>query len=79
MKRITKQDCEHLKQRFEAYCEIAGQHEFLILAKIDRLLEITWIDLDNDIKNNQKDLNAMFRVILKTIGATEEAKDYEIL
>lgn len=76
MKLITREDCEHLKARFEAYTDIAGQHEFARLMAIDVMLKKTWKDLDNQLKNNQKDLRAMFRVILTLTGAPETAKEY---
>ena len=76
MKVITREDCEHLKARFEAYTEIAEQHEFTRLMAVDAMLEKTWKDLDNQLKNNQKDLRAMFRVILTLTGAPETAKEY---
>ena len=76
MKVITRKDCEYLKEKFKAYIKVAEQHEFVRLMTIDIMLEKTWKDLDNQLKNNQKDLRAMFRVILKLIGASEIAKEY---
>ena len=73
---ITRENCEHLREKFNAYAEIAEQHEFVRLMAVDAMLEKTWKDLDNQLKNNQKDLRAMFRVILTLIGEAETAKEY---
>ena len=76
MKIITREDCEYLKAKFNAYTENAEQHEFVRLITVDMMLEETWKDLDYQLKNNQEDLRAMFRVILSLIGETETAKEY---
>ena len=76
MKVITREDCEYLREKFNAYAEIAEQHEFVRLMTVDVMLEETWKDLDNQLKNNQKDLRAMFRVILTLVGEAETAKEY---
>ena len=73
---ITREDCEHLRAKFDAYVKIAEQHEFVRLVMVDIMLKDTWEDLDNQLKNNQKDLRAMFRVTLTLIGETEAAKEY---
>lgn len=68
---ITKEECEQLKERFYKYCNTAEQHEFIKLYKIDKAIQETWKDLDK-ILNNTIELNTMFRVILKAIGASKE-------
>ena len=73
---ITREDCERLRAKFDAYVKNAEQHEFVRLVMVDIMLKDTWKDLDNQLKNNQKDLRAMFRVTLTLIGETEAAKEY---
>lgn len=74
-KEITIQDCLNLKQKFDDYCETAEQHEFAKLflintkmnATIERIQKVGRIE-------DQKDIRAMFRVVLKTIG--EDISEY---
>lgn len=68
---ITREECEQLKKRFYAYCNTAEQYEFVGLYKITEAIRKTWKNLDK-ILNNPRELNAMFRVILKAIGAPKE-------
>ena len=68
---ITREECEQLKERFYKYCNSAEQHEFVKLYKIDKAIQETWKDLDEFLSNNEE-LNTMFRVILKAIGASQE-------
>ena len=75
MKTITIEDCRNLKNKFERYCEIAEQYEFVLLVilqtKLDKTLET--IEKDREIKD-QKEIRAMFRTILRIIG--ENVDDY---
>lgn len=72
MKEITLGDVYELKEQFDAYCDRAEQHEFLMLAIVQSNLEATVKKLEAAGKvENQKDIRAMFRFILKYIG-----KDY---
>ena len=69
-------ELEKLAEDICNYPALDEQHEFARLMKIDVMLQKTWKDLDNQLKNNQKDLRAMFRVILTLTGAPETAKEY---
>ena len=66
---ITVEECIELKNKFDKYCKIAEQHEFVKLAMIQMPLETTIarIKEDNEVKD-QKDIRAMFRVVLSVIG-----------
>ena len=76
MKIITVQDCEELKQKFDKYCETAEQHEFPILAIINMKMDATMEHIrDTGEVTNQKDIRAMFRVVLRAIG--EDPTEYE--
>ena len=76
MKVITVQDCEELKQKFDKYCETAEQHEFPILAIINMKMDATMEHIrDAGEVTNQKDIRAMFRVVLRAIG--EDPTEYE--
>lgn len=76
MKIITVQDCEELKQKFDKYCETAEQHEFPILAIVNMKMDATMEHIrDAGEVTNQKDIRAMFRVVLRAIG--EEPTEYE--
>ena len=71
MKTITKEDIAELRKDFDKYTETAEQYEFLKLMIIDIKFKKTEEAIENgtcDVKENQKELRAMFRVILKTIG-----------
>ena len=69
MKENTVQDCLDLQQKFKNYCNRAEQHQFPLLLMIDvkmtstieKILEVNKVE-------NQKDIRAMFSVVLKTIG-----------
>ena len=76
MKIITVQDCEELKQKFDKYCETAEQHEFPILAIINMKMDATMEHIrDAGEVADQKDIRAMFRVVLRTIG--EDSTEYQ--
>lgn len=77
MKKVTLEDCKNLQEKFKNYTNHAEQHEFLMLAMIDVRLEATIKGIEkfpNLIDEKQDDLNAMFRVVLKTIG--EDTSEY---
>ena len=65
---ITNEDILNLQKEFKEYCKYAEQHEFVVLMKIDFMLEKSIQNIDF-IKNTTR--NTMFRVIYKLIG-----KDY---
>ncbi len=66
---ITVQDCEELYRRFIEYTETAEQHEFPLLAAVNVKLDVTMQKLrQTGVVEDQKDIRAMFRVVLKTIG-----------
>lgn len=78
MKKVTLDDCKNLQVKFKKYTEHAEQHEFLKLAMIDTRLVVTigFIEQHPDlIDDKQRDLNAMFRVVLKAIG--EDYSEYK--
>ena len=66
---ITVKDCLELKDRFRKYCNHAEQHEVMKLALIEIKMNKT---IEKIVKvqkvENQEDMRAMFRVVLKTIG-----------
>ena len=71
MKQITKRDINKLYQKFKRYLLNAEQYEFVSLFPIDKRFDITMEHIEKDprfIENNQKDLNAMFRVVLEAMG-----------
>lgn len=69
MKEITVQDCLELKNKFDQYCQTAEQHEFPMLAMVNIKMDVTIEKVKADGKvENQKDIRAMFRVVLKLIG-----------
>lgn len=75
MKEITLQDCENLRNKFDQYLETAEQHEFIKLYMVD----VKFTQTLNDYKKagkvtDQRNANAMFRVVLKMIG--EDASEY---
>ena len=69
MKTITVEDCRNLRERFMEFANKQEQHAFPFLAmtnlRIDTTLEA--IEKDGEVKN-QKDINAMFRVVLRVMG-----------
>lgn len=75
---ITVQDCDELYAKFKKYTETAEQHEFVILAMINKMLDTTMIQIHafNEVPD-QKEARAMFRTVLKVIGqdASEYAED----
>ena len=66
---ITVEDCLELKGRFQKYCNHAEQHEFVKLALIEMKMNKT---IEKIVKvqkvEDQEDMRAMFRVVLKMIG-----------
>lgn len=76
MKAITVQDCEDLKQKFDKYCETAEQHQFPLLLMINLKMDATMEHIKEAGKvENQKDIRAMFRVVLRVIG--EDPTEYK--
>ena len=62
---ITILDCEVLYERFTAYTETAEQHEFVKLAIVHRMLDIT---REHNWGISQKEKRTMFRTVLTVIG-----------
>ena len=71
MKTITIKDCDNLLKDFVEYTNNAETHEFPMLLLIDMKLRQTIENCKQKGYADQKELRAMFRVVLKTIG-----KDY---
>lgn len=68
-KEITLRDCLDLKTEFDKYCETAEQHQFPILAMVNIRMDNTLAGLKQRGRvENQKDIRAMFRVVLKIMG-----------
>lgn len=65
MKEVTMDDYKQLRKDFEEYTDRAEQHEFPMLFMLDVKMQNT---AENFEKYSQKDLRAMFRVVLKVIG-----------
>ena len=63
---ITLADCQELYEQFIKYAETAEQHEFALLFRIHKMLDITLSRWSDPL--NQKEARAMFRVVLGTIG-----------
>lgn len=74
---ITIDDCRELRKKFEIYCNNAQQHQFPLLLMIDMKMQATLEKIEEaGAVENQKDMRAMFRVVLKTIGeSTEEYQE----
>ena len=62
---ITKEDVVNLREEFLRYTATAEQHEFIRLLFIHKKLDKT-IELFDSMP--MEELNAMFRVVYKTIG-----------
>ena len=70
---ITIDDCRELRKKFESYCNNAQQHQFPLLLMIDMKMQATLEKIEEaGAVENQKDMRAMFRVVLKTIGESDE-------
>ena len=76
MKKVTVADCLELQKLFEKYCETAEQHEFIKLILIQSRMDkyISRLQQVGKIEN-QKEANAMFRVVLGAIG--KDFSDYK--
>ena len=73
---ITIDDCRELRKKFEGYCNNAQQHQFPLLLMIDMKMQATLEKIEEaGAVENQRDMRAMFRVVLKTIG--ESAEEYQ--
>jgi len=71
MKTITKEDIKNLRTDFDKYTETAEQYQFPMLAMVDIPFRKTIERIENgtyNIEENQKDLRAMFRCVLRVIG-----------
>lgn len=76
MKQVTVADCLELQKLFEKYCETAEQHEIIKLMIIQSCMDKYISRLQHVGKiENQKEANAMFRVILGVIG--KDFSDYK--
>lgn len=71
MKTITIKDCDNLLKDFVEYTNNAETHEFPMLFFIGIKLSETIENCKQKGCADQKELRAMFRVVLQTIG-----KDY---
>ena len=76
MKQVIVEDCLELQKLFEKYCETAEQHEFIKLILIQSRID-KYISRSQQVGKieNQKEANAMFRVVLGAIG--KDFSDYE--
>lgn len=66
MNEITLKDCQNLYEKFIKYTETAEQHEFAILVKLQLMMEISLKKWSDSV--NQKEAEAMFRVVKKVTG-----------
>jgi hypothetical protein len=75
MKTITIEDCHKLEKKFRKYTKTAEQHEFPLLLMVDMKMTQTIMDYESAGEIvDQESANAMFRVVLKTIG--EDYSEY---
>ena len=69
MRDITLQDVRDLRERFDQYLQTAEQHQFALLVMVDGKFRNTLKHYEKIGQvDDQKDANAMFRVVLKTMG-----------
>jgi hypothetical protein len=71
---ITNDDVKQLRKDFDNYVKTAEQYQFVVLMMIDIKFEQTEKEIASgefNIEENQPELRAMFRCILKVMG-----KDY---
>lgn len=69
MRDITLQDVRDLRARFDQYLQTAEQHQFALLVMVDGKFRNTLKHYEEIGQvDDQKDANAMFRVVLKTMG-----------
>ena len=75
MKNITIEDCHELERKFRDYTKIAEQHEFpmLLVVEMNLIHTIDSYEKAGEI-TDQKNANAMFRVVLRMIG--EDCTEY---
>lgn len=71
---ITKEDVIALREELLRYAETAEQHEFPKLALINFKLDYC-IKVFEHISDNDKEKNAMFRVVYRVIG--KDFSEYE--
>lgn len=74
-KNITKEDVIALREEFIKYTETAEQYEFPKLALIGSKLVYTIRNFER-ISDNDKEKNAMFRIIYGAIG--KDFSEYEV-
>lgn len=72
---IIKEDIIALREEFIKYTETAEQHEFPKLALINLKLDYTIKNFER-ISINDKEKNAMFRVVYRAIG--KDFSEYEV-
>lgn len=68
-KEITVQDCDELYAQFKKYTETAEQHEFVVLAMVNKKLDKTMADIHEagKVTISQSEARAMFRTVLRVI------------
>ena len=75
-KQITVKDCRELREKFSRYCDNAEQHQFPLLLITNLKMNVTMEKIEKAGKvENQKDIRAMFRVVLRIMG--ESAEEYQ--
>lgn len=74
MKEITIENCYELRDKFMTYANRAEQHEFIILAKLNIMMDHSIGQWSKD-GIDQKEARSMFRTILRYIG--EDFSEYE--
>lgn len=69
-KEITVKDCDELYAQFKKYTETAEQHEFIVLAMVNRKLDKTMADIHEagKVTMDQSEARAMFRCVLMAMG-----------
>lgn len=69
-KTITVQDCDELYAQFKKYTETAEQHEFVMLAIVNKKLDKTMADIHEagELTLDQREARAMFRCVLMAMG-----------
>ena len=69
-KEITVKDCDELYKQFKKYTETAEQHEFIVLAIVNRKLDKTMADIHEagKVTIDQSEARAMFRTVLMAMG-----------
>lgn len=69
MRDITLQEVRDLRARFDQYLQTAEQHQFALLVMVEGKFRHTLKHYEEIGQvDDQKDANAMFRVVLNTMG-----------